>query len=49
MIAFCGLNGRRLNLTNDEAHDLVMAVADGCLDVVRDIAARLGPATEPRS
>lgn len=49
MIAFYGLNGRRLNLTNDEAYDLVMAVADGRLDAVGDIGARLGPATEPRS
>ena len=24
MIAFCGLNGRRLTLTNDQAYDLVM-------------------------
>jgi death-on-curing protein len=22
VIAFCGLNGRRLTLTNDQAHDL---------------------------
>jgi len=49
MIAFHGLNGRRLTLTNDEAYDLVMAVAEGRLDAVGDIAARLGPATEPRS
>ena len=45
-IAFYGLNGRRLTLTNDEAYELVMAVADGRLDAVDDIAARLGPATE---
>ncbi len=49
MIAFYGLNGRRLKLTNDEAYDLVMAVADGRLDAVGEIAPRLGPATEPRS
>ncbi len=49
MIAFYGLNGRRLNLTNDEAYDLVMVVADGRLDAVGDIAARLGTATAPRS
>jgi death on curing protein len=47
-IAFYGVNGRRVTLTNDEAYDLVMAVADGRLDAVADIAARLGPATEPR-
>ena len=47
VIAFCGVNGRRLTLTNDEAYDLVMAVADGRLDTVANIAAQLGPATEP--
>jgi death on curing protein len=49
IIAFYGLNGRRLTLTNDEAYDLVMAVAEGRLDAVGDIATRLSPATEPRS
>jgi death on curing protein len=48
VIAFYGVNGRRLTLTNDEAYELVMALADGQLDTVADIAARLGPATEPR-
>ena len=45
VIAFYGVNGRRLTLTNDEAYDLVMAVADGTLDAVEQIAARL--ATQP--
>ena len=49
VIAFYGVNGRRLVLTNDEAYELVMAVADGRLDDVDAIASRLGPATEPRS
>jgi death on curing protein len=49
MIAFYGVNGRRLILTNDAAYELVMAVADGRLDDVDAIASRLGPATEPRS
>jgi death on curing protein len=40
-IAFPGMNGRRLTLTNDEAYDLVMAVATGELDEVGAIAARL--------
>ena len=46
VIAFYGLNGRRLILTNDEAYDLVMSVAEGQLDTVEAIAAAL--ATEPR-
>jgi death on curing protein len=47
VIAFCGINGRRLTLTNDEAYELVVAVADGTLDAVGQIAARLASATEP--
>jgi death on curing protein len=47
IIAFDGVNGRRLTITNDEAYDLVMAVADGTLYSVEQIAARLADATEP--
>ena len=46
-IAFLGVNGRRLTLTNDEAYDLIMAVAAGTLDDVGQIATRLARATEP--
>jgi death on curing protein len=46
-IAFYGVNGRRLTLSNDEAYELVIAVADGTLDVVEEIAERLARATEP--
>jgi death on curing protein len=49
VIAFYGVNGRRLTLTNDEAYDLVINVAAGHLDSVDDIAARLRAATESRS
>lgn len=41
VIAFLGLNGRRLTLSNDGAYDLVMAVAAGELEEVGDIEARL--------
>ena len=47
-IAFHGLNGRRLTLTNDQAYDLVMKVAAGELDQVEEIAAILQAATAPR-
>ena len=47
-IAFYGLNGRRLTLTNDEAYDLVMSVAAGQLDEADAIAAILRNATQPR-
>ncbi len=47
LIAFFGMNGRRLTLTNDEAYDLVIAVAAGELDSVPQIAEVLRAATEP--
>ena len=47
VISFYGINGRRLTLSNDEAYDLVIAVADGTLDAVDQIAARLTHATKP--
>jgi death on curing protein len=46
-IAFYGLNGRRLTLTDDEAYDLIMKVAAGELDHVDEIAAVLQTATMP--
>jgi len=45
VITFCGLNGRRLTFTNDQAYDLVMKVAAGELDQVEEIAAILQGAT----
>ena len=48
MIAFCGLNGRRLTLTNEQAYDLVIKVAAGELDQVEEIGAILQGATAPR-
>jgi death-on-curing protein len=47
LIAFYGLNGRLLTLTNDAAYELVMAVASGNLDDVPNIAAVLAQATAP--
>jgi death-on-curing protein len=48
LIAFYGVNGWRLTLTNDAAYELVMAVASGTLDAVADIAPVLRSATEAR-
>jgi death-on-curing protein len=48
-IAFYGLNGIRLTLTNDEAYDLVMAVAAGEIDDVGTITARLEAGSTPWS
>ena len=47
-IAFYGLNGMRLTLTNDEAYDLVIGVASGKLDDVRTIASVLEARSEER-
>jgi death-on-curing protein len=48
VIAFYGLNGRRLTLTNDEAYDLVISVAAGQLDNVDEISPVLQHVTQPR-
>ncbi len=48
VIAFYGLNGRRLILTNDQAYDLVISVAAGELDDANAIAAILRNATQRR-
>ena len=47
--AFYGMNGFRLTFTNDEAYDLVIAVAAGELDDVSAIAERLAVRSEPRA
>lgn len=47
-IAFLGVNGRRLTLTNDEAYDLVMSIAAGWLDEIAGIAARIRAGSRPR-
>ncbi len=47
-IAFYGINGFRLTLSNDEAYDLVMAVAVGDLDDIQPIAERLQSGTAAR-
>jgi len=49
VIAFYGLNGRRLTLTNEAAYDLIVKVASGDLDSVDEIAAILATATQRRS
>ena len=46
LIAFLGVNGRRFTLTNDEAYDLIIAIATSELDEVSDIAERILAATE---
>jgi death-on-curing protein len=45
LIAFLGMNGRRLTLTNDEAYDLIIAIATGELSDVAAIAIRVDRAS----
>lgn len=45
-IAFLGINGQRLTLSNDRAYQLVISVAAGDIDDVLTIASRLRNATE---
>ena len=46
-IAFLGVNGRRLTLTNDEAYDLVIEVSAGELGDIGELALRLRQGSEP--
>lgn len=48
VIAFYGMNGFRLTFTNDEAYELVVAVAAGELNDVSAIAERLAAGCKPR-
>jgi death-on-curing protein len=48
VIAFYGVNGRRLTMTNDEAYDFVIAVAAGQTDDVAEISQGLEGGSETR-
>lgn len=48
-LAFLGMNGRRLTLTNDEVYDHVIAIATGSLSDVPAIADVLTNNHEPRA
>jgi death-on-curing protein len=48
LVAFYGINGRRLTLTNAAAYELIMQVATGELDSVDQIGAILEKSTGPR-
>jgi death-on-curing protein len=48
VVAFYGVNGRRLTLTNDAAYELIMQVAVGELDPVDEIAVILEKSVGPR-
>jgi death on curing protein len=48
LIAFYGVNGLRLTLSNDDAYLLIVDIAEGRLDEVAAIARRLKASTKPR-
>lgn len=47
LTAMLGVNGERLTMDNDEAHDFIIDIASGALVEVAEIAARIDAATEP--
>lgn len=47
-LAFLGINGVRLTLTNDEAYELVMAVAAGQLDDIPELGEKIRTGSRPR-
>jgi death on curing protein len=46
-IAFLGVNGLILTMTEEEAYDLIIAIASGEIDDVQNIAKLLGRRTRP--
>lgn len=48
LVAFLGVNGRRLRMTNDGAYDFIVAIADGSLDDVETIADCISSNSGPR-
>jgi death-on-curing protein len=48
LIAFLGINGLRLTWTNDEAYEIIVAIASGTVDDVDQIAAIIESASTPR-
>jgi death-on-curing protein len=48
VLAFYGMNGRRITLSNEEAYEFVMNIAEGKLETVEEIASVLADATTSR-
>ena len=48
LLAFLGMNGRRLTWSNDEAYEFIMDVSSGRLDDVSEIAERIDLGSEER-
>lgn len=48
LIAFLGINGRRLTWSNDDAYAFIMDIASGCQEDVSGIADRIMLGCEER-
>ena len=48
LIAFLGVNGRRLTWSNDDAYEFIMDVSSGHLDDVSSVADRIALGSEER-
>lgn len=48
LIAFLGLNGRRLTWSNDEAYEFIMQIASGAIDDVPEIARQISAGSSQR-
>ena len=48
LIAFLGINGRRLTWSNDEAYEFIMDIAAGRVEELDEIADRVVRGSEPR-
>lgn len=48
LVAFLGVNGWRLTWSNDGAFNVITSIADGSVDSVFDIAARIRDGSAPR-
>jgi death-on-curing protein len=48
LIAFVGVNGRRLTFTNNDAYNLIVGIATGELSEISDIAQRIRKASTNR-
>lgn len=48
LIAFLGMNGQRLTLSNDQAYDLIIEIASGVLSEVEEISKRIESGSDTR-
>ena len=49
VVAFLGVDGVRLTMSNDQAYEFILSIADGTVTEVADIAGQLNGLSEPWS